>query len=163
MNRKRTAVLALLVLSVVPFLVLASCDLLQGFNPTLLGYLSVRVVGGSEYGHGTTHSIDVAVGDLPYTENFALRVDGGEGPISVRSLNDVSDHDDPSFHLGKMEISHANDTGSFEIMAGADYGFNITLDNTATVGNSYEIAVGIQNNDGIVPNPYVFHFRVTVM
>ena len=62
-----------------------------------------------------------------------------------------------------MVISHANSTGSFEITAGADYGFNITLDNTATAGSSYEIAVGIQNNDGIMPNPYVFYFRVTVL
>ena len=163
MNRKRTSILALVVLSVAALLVLASCDALQGFNPTLLGYPTVRVVDGSEYGHGMTHAIDVAIGDLPYTENFALRVDGGEGPVSVRSLNDVSDFDDPSFHQGKMVISHANSTGSFEITAGADYGFNITLDNTATAGSSYEIAVGIQNNDGIMPNPYVFYFRVTVL
>ena len=48
------------------------------------------------------------------------------------------------------------------ITAGADYGFDITLDKTATDGNSYETAVGIQNSDGIMPNPYVFHCRVTV-
>ena len=44
----------------------------------------------------------------------------------------------------------------------ADYGFDITLDNSATAGNTYEIAVGIQNNDGITPNPYVFYYRVNV-
>ena len=61
-----------------------------------------------------------------------------------------------------MDISHANSEGSLEITAGADYGFDITLDKTATDGNSYETAVGIQNSDGIMPNPYVFHCRVTV-
>jgi len=38
----------------------------------------------------------------------------------------------------------------------------VTLDNTAIAGNSYKITVAITNNEGILPNPLIFHVRVNV-
>jgi len=33
--------------------------------------------------YGETIAVDVAVGDLPYTADFTLSVEGGDGPISM--------------------------------------------------------------------------------
>jgi len=116
---------------------------------------------GGEIGYGATHDTAVAVADLPLAAAFSLTVEG-DGPISIRAINDITDFDDPSYHQGKMTIAHANSGRSFEIIEGTEYGFTVTLDATATSGSTYEIEVAIENNDSIMPNPYIFRYRVTV-
>lgn len=141
--------------------IVASCDLL---SPNWRGFPTVRTSDDSEVGYGQTLYREVNIADIPYTENLRLTFASGQGPISIRGIGDITDRDDPSWHKGNMAIDHAGEGGTFELKE--EVPFTITLADVQYVppvaAGTYEMEVGIQNNNGIMPNPYIFRYRVLV-
>jgi hypothetical protein len=143
---------------------LLSCNT-EIFNPTKLGIVHVGAWGGA-VPYGSTQNDTITMSQVPHTESFELTVVNGEGPINIQSISDVTDQDDLSWHKGNLTIAYADWGKSFSITPDP-YTFTITLADKAggpavTSGTTYEIEVAVENSEGIVPDPFLFRYRVLV-
>lgn len=118
--------------------------------------------GGNSLTYGETYIFPaVGVGDdVTVTVDFTMR-NWGQIPISFWGIYDITDRSHLWWHEGAITVDD-KEAGAFRLAPEEAQDFSVSFDSTGLGVRDYQIEIGINNKDGLTPNPFVFRVLFTV-